>query len=147
MHTAVRSIVVALPWAALAGLAQGAEQVANGSFDSETAPWWATQNLAMEIRDGQLCTAVPAPTVNPWDAIIGQDGFTLVKGEGYSFSFRATGDPRGPVRALVQMPRDPYTSYVSATPVVTPGGETVSVEFTSPVDMDDAQIVFQVGSS
>ncbi len=147
MRGLLRGLVVVVATMGLAGGARAAEQVVNGGFDADTAPWWATQNLTMEIRDGELCTAVPAPTVNPWDVIIGQDGFTLVQGEGYTFSFRATGDPQGPVRALVQMPRDPYTSYVSATPTVTTDGELVTVQFTSPVDIEDAQIVFQVGGS
>jgi endoglucanase len=147
MPTPLRSIAFALSWLVLAGTTPAAEQVVNGGFEAETTPWWATQNLAIEIRDGELCAAVPAPTINPWDAIIGQDGFTLVKGEGYTFSFRASGEPQGPVRALVQMPRDPYTSYVSATPTVMPEGDVYAAEFTSPVDMEDAQIVFQVGGS
>src|SRR5687768_10117683 len=100
---------------ALTSFANAAELVANGAFDDATG-WWATQNLTIEIRDGQLCTLVPGGTTNPWDAIVGTNDLPLKKGETYDFSFAYRGDPSGPVRALVQMPEDPYTSYTEATP-------------------------------
>lgn len=150
MSAAVLTLAVA---GSLVGVpAHGADQVVNGGFDEgATNPWWATQNLvpSLAVADGRLCMKVPGidGTVNPWDAIVGQNDFKLKKGEGYTFSFTASGDPRGPVRALVQMPVDPYTSYVSATPLALPEGGTTTVQFTSPVDRDDAQIVFQVGGA
>jgi endoglucanase len=146
---ATSALVVVVPGIMVGVPAFAAEQIVNGTFDSETAPWWATENLmpTMAVVDGRLCTTVPGieGTTNPWDAIVGINDLKLVKGEGYTFSFTASGDPRGPVRALVQMPVDPYTSYVSATPLALPEGETTTLQFTSPVDRDDAQIVFQVG--
>lgn len=124
-----------------------AEQVKNRSFDENADGWWQTQNLTPAVKDAELCMTVPGPTVNPWDVIVGQNDLVLKKGETYAFSFKAKGDPKGPVRALVQMPADPYTSYVSLTPEAKPEGEVHTRSFTSPVDMTDAQIVFQVGGS
>lgn len=131
---------------ALTSIALSAELVANGGLDDLTG-WWATQNLEMKIVQGQLCTIVPAGTVNPWDAIVGTNDLPLKKGESYEFSFQYRGDPNGPVRALVQMPVDPYTSYTEATPRATPEGKIATRTFKSPVDRPDGQIVFQVGGS
>jgi endoglucanase len=123
------------------------ELVANGDFAAGMDPFWATQNLTPEIVDGRLCATVPGGLANPWDAIIGQGGLTLIKGESYHFAFTATGDPRGPVRALAQMPVDPWTAYITLTPTATPEGERYEGSFVSPVDRDDAEVVFQVGGS
>src|SRR5690349_787459 len=100
---------------ALTSFAGAAELVSNGGFD-DTSGWWATQNLKLESVGGQLCTIVPGGTTNPWDAIVGTNDIPLKKGETYDFSFQYRGEPSGPVRALVQMPVDPYTSYTEATP-------------------------------
>jgi endoglucanase len=124
-----------------------AELIGNGRFDSETAPWWATENLTPELRDGRLCAVVPGGLANPWDAIVGVNDLALVEGESYRFAFSAAGDPKGPVRALVQMPVDPYTSYVSLTPTAVPEGVASETSFVSPVSREDAQVVFQVGGA
>ncbi|MBX3576900.1 MAG: glycoside hydrolase family 9 protein [Rhizobiaceae bacterium] len=125
--------------------ARAAELAVNGEFDAGQEPWWATPNLTPVVQDGKLCADVPGGTNVPWDAIIGQDGIGLVKGETYSLSFIASGTRGGPVRALVQMPRAPYDYYVGLTPNVTSESAIYQAGFTSPVTMDDAQIVMQVG--
>jgi len=126
------------------------ELVVNGTFDDgTTAPFWTTGNLTptAAVVDGQLCTVVPAGTVNPWDAIIGQDNISLVEGTDYTFSFFASGDPTGPVRALVQLPVDPFTAYITLNQSPVPGGAVYSGSFTSPVTLPTAQVAFQVGGS
>jgi endoglucanase len=127
--------------------ALAAELIGNGGFDSQTAPWWATENLTPELRDGRLCAVVPGGLANPWDAIIGINDLGLEEGESYRFAFFASGDPKGPVRALVQMPVDPYTSYVTLTPTALPEGAVSEASFVSPVSRQDAQVVFQVGGA
>jgi endoglucanase len=127
--------------------AQAADQATNGAFDDGQTGWWATENLTPELRDGQICAAVPGGLTNPWDAIIGQDDVALEKGESYEFSFRASGDPKGPVRALVQENKAPWTAYIETVPQTMPGGEVYSVQFRSLVDNPAAQIVFQVGGA
>jgi endoglucanase len=145
--TRLPRLLVAVSLASLSGVvaAQAAELAVNGEFDNGHQPWWATQNLSLRVEDGKLCTDVPGGTNVPWDAIIGQDNIKLERGKTYLFSFTATGNPGGPVRALVQMPRDPWDSYVGLTPSVTPEPTIHHVGFTSPVSMDDGQIVLQVG--
>ncbi len=127
--------------------AEGPEQIVNGTFDSGTDPWWHTADLTFDATGGRLCADVPGGTVNPWDAIIGQSGIALVKGETYAVSMYGSADPAKPAKVLVQMPADPYTAYLTATPQLAPDGGTYSYTFTSPVDISDAQVQFQLGGS
>jgi endoglucanase len=123
------------------------DQITNGSFDDDLVPWWGTENLVLAHEDGRLCTDVPGGTSNPWDAIVGQDDVALVAGETYAFSFFASAAPGRVARAFVQLPVDPYTQYVAAAPELSPSGNVYRYTFTSPVDLDDAQVVFQLGGS
>jgi endoglucanase len=125
--------------------AVAAEQVLNGTFDGGVEPWWTTGNLAAVNRDGRLCVDVPGGLTNPWDAIVGQNGIQLSEGEGYTLSFEASGDPQGRVRALVQMPVDPYTEYLTIRSVHGPQAEDRSLGFIAPVSRRDAQVTFQLG--
>ncbi|MEV7965020.1 glycoside hydrolase family 9 protein [Sphaerisporangium sp. NPDC088356] len=132
---------------ASSALVEGPEQIVNGTFDSGSAPWWHTANLTFDTSGGRLCADVPGGTVNPWDAIIGQDNIPLVKDETYAFSVHGSADPSKVGRALIQLPTDPYTAYLVANPELGPDGATYSYTFTSPVDLPNAQVVFQIGGS
>jgi endoglucanase len=127
--------------------AEGPEQILNGTFDNGHAPWWGTANVTLDSTSGQLCADVPGGTVNPWDAIIGQDNIRLVAGETYKFSFFGSANPNRVAKALIQLPTDPYTQYVSANPELSVSGNTYSYTFTSPVDLPNAQVAFQLGGS
>ena len=135
----------ALAFALAGSSAMSAELAVNGEFDAGQQPWWGTANLAPAAKDGKLCADIPGGTSNPWDAIIGQSDIKLVKGETYSLSFTASGNPQGPVRAVVQMSTAPYDFYVSLTPMVSADATDHQAGFASPVTMDNAQIVLQVG--
>src|SRR4051794_5296459 len=74
------TVFTALP-AAQAG-ADEVEQVRNGTFDTTSDPWW-TSNVTAGLSGGQLCAEVPGGTTNRWDAAVGQNDITLVKGESY----------------------------------------------------------------
>ncbi|MEV7808365.1 glycoside hydrolase family 9 protein [Microbispora sp. NPDC088329] len=126
---------------------EGPEQIPNGTFDTTTDPWWHTGNLNFELADGRLCSDIPAGTANPWDAIIGLNDIPLVKDETYAFSFFATANPGKVARAYVQLPTDPYTQYAAAAPELSVSGNTYTYTFTSPVDLSNAQVVFQLGGS
>ncbi|GIF63272.1 endoglucanase [Asanoa ishikariensis] len=143
-------VVAVLAGTALNGspaAAEGPEQIVNGTFGSGHAPWWATGNLTLDSSSGQLCADVPAGTVNPWDAIIGQDNVPLVAGETYEFRFFGTATPARVGKALIQLPVDPYTQYLSATPELSVSGNDYTYTFTSPVDLPNAQVAFQIGGS
>ncbi|WP_157529843.1 glycoside hydrolase family 9 protein [Microtetraspora niveoalba] len=128
-------------------LADGPEQIPNGTFDTTADPWWHTGNLTFDLDGGRLCADVPGGTVNPWDAIIGLNDIPLVKDETYAFGFFASATPGKVVRALVQLPVDPYTQYLSAAPELSVSGNAYAYTFTSPVDLPNAQVAFQIGGS
>ena len=131
----------------LCSQAMGTELVRHGAFDVGYGDWWLTQNLMRARSDGRLCVEVPAGTRQAWDATVGQDHIKLNAGERYVFSLRASGDPAGPVRAVIQMPRAPYTDYVEIGAYPAANGKLYSRIFTSPVDTDDANLVIQLGGS
>ncbi|MFM9693206.1 glycoside hydrolase family 9 protein [Streptomyces europaeiscabiei] len=128
--------------------AQEVEQVKNGAFDTTTAPWWTTGNVTTGLTDGHLCADIPGGTTNRWDAAVGQNDITLVKGESYRFSFSASGTPQGNVlRAIVGLSAAPYDTYFEVSPQLNVSGDSYSYTFTSPVDTAQGQVGFQVGGN
>ncbi|MER6633839.1 glycoside hydrolase family 9 protein [Streptomyces sp. NPDC000987] len=146
--------LTALLGTALVGLPSGpaaadeVEQVRNGTFDSTTDPWWTTPGVTAGLSGGKLCADVPGGTANRWDAAVGQNDITLVKGETYRFSFTADGSPEGHVvRALVGLAAAPYDTWFEVSPQLSVSGDTYSYTFTSPVDTTQGQVAFQAGGS
>jgi endoglucanase len=127
--------------------AEGPEQIVNGTFDSGSDPWWHTTGITFDTTGGRLCADIPGGTVNPWDVIIGQNDIPLVKDETYAFSMYGSAAPARVGRVLIQLPVDPYTAYLTANPELGPDGAVYTSTFTSPVDLPDAQVVFQLGGS
>jgi endoglucanase len=124
------------------------EQLKNGTFDTTTEPWWTTSNVTAGLSDGQLCADVPGGTANRWDAAVGQNDVTLVKGESYKVSFFAKGSPEGHVvRAIVGLQVAPYDTYFEVSPQLSVSGNSYSYTFTSPVDTAQGQVGFQLGGS
>ncbi|MFC4061391.1 glycoside hydrolase family 9 protein [Planomonospora corallina] len=150
LSTALAATALALapsPAAAEPEPAEGPEQIVNGTFDTGTAPWWSTANTALGLDDGRLCADIPGGTANPWDVIIGQNDIALVKDETYAFSFHGTASPGRVAKALIQLPVDPWTQFLAVNPELSVSGNDYSYTFTSPVDLPNAQVVFQVGGS
>ncbi|MGY1495606.1 glycoside hydrolase family 9 protein [Streptomyces sp. QTS52] len=146
--------VTALLAAALTALPAGPagaeeiEQVRNGTFDTTTAPWWTTSNVTAGLSDGGLCADVPGGTTNRWDAAVGQNDITLVKGESYRFTFRALGTPNGHVvRAIVGLSVSPYDTYFEVSPQLSVSGDAYTYTFTAPADTAQGQVGFQLGGS
>ncbi|MFJ6080244.1 glycoside hydrolase family 9 protein [Streptomyces sp. NPDC092369] len=124
------------------------EQLKNGTFDTTTEPWWTTSNVTAGLSGGQLCADVPGGTTNRWDAAVGQNDLTLVKGESYKFAFTASGSPTGHVvRAIVGLQAAPYDTYFEVSPELSVSGDTYAYTFTSPVDTTQGQVAFQAGGS
>ncbi|GAB3411167.1 glycoside hydrolase family 9 protein [Flindersiella endophytica] len=129
------------------GLAdEPAEQIVNGGFDTETAPWWWTGNVPAQLTDGRLCAEIPGGTSNPWDAIIGQNNIALVNGESYEFSFSAQASAPITVRANVQLADPPFTAEISQ-PVALGDDQTYTYSFTSLTDTAAGSVQFQIGGS
>jgi endoglucanase len=147
--TAVLAVValIGMPVASGRAVADPANQIVNGTFDSGHAPWWGTSNITLDSSSRQLCANVPGGTSNPWDIIIGQDNIALIAGESYQMSFVATGAPAGIGKALVQLPVEPWTQYLSINLALAPDTHTFTGAFTSPVSLPNAQVVFQIGGN
>ncbi|WP_371667725.1 glycoside hydrolase family 9 protein [Streptomyces sp. NBC_00289] len=146
--------LAALLGAALTALPAGpaaadeVEQIRNGTFDTTTAPWWTTANVTAGLSGGQLCAEVPGGTANRWDAAVGQNDITLVKGESYRFTFTANGSPAGHVvRAIVGLSVSPYDTYFEVSPQLSVSGDAYTYTFTSPVDTTEGQVALQAGGS
>ncbi|MFG1704985.1 glycoside hydrolase family 9 protein [Nonomuraea sp. M3C6] len=139
--------MVALSPTTAATADEGPEQIVNGTFDAGTAPWWGTGNVTLAVNEGRLCADIPGGTVNPWDVIIGQNDIQLVAGDTYAYGFGASTTPAKVGRALVQLPVDPYTQYLSAAPELSVSGNDYSYTFTAPVSLPNAQVAFQLGGS
>ncbi|MFB4276626.1 MULTISPECIES: glycoside hydrolase family 9 protein [unclassified Nonomuraea] len=133
--------------AAHAAADEGPEQIVNGTFDTGTAPWWGTGNVTLAVDGGRLCADIPGGTANPWDVIIGQNDIPLVEGETYAYRFFAAATPAKVGRALIQLPVDPWTQYLSAAPEMSVSGNSYSYTFTAPASLPNAQVVFQLGGS
>ena len=120
----------------------GTEQVANGGFDDGIAGWTSMYPNAAVI-DGFGCVTVP-PATGAYGAGIGQL-VTLDPDTDYSFTFTAklldgSGTP-GPIRAVVQLPRDPYTQYLPEQAIAGQLGTTPTdfeFNFTTPADLPPA---------
>jgi endoglucanase len=126
--------------------ADGPELISNGTFEDGHAPWWGTPNLTLDSSSGQLCADIPGGG-NPWDTIIGYNGVPLQNGESYVYKFFATATPARTIKAIIQLPMEPWTAYVTANPELSVSGNEYTYSFTSPVDLPDAQIVFQLGGA
>ncbi len=129
-----------------AGAADGPELIVNGDFaDGTTAPWWWTGNTEGVVVDGQLCADIPGGTVNPWDAIIGQNDLPLTAGESYELTYTATSTVPITSRTAVQQAEEPYATELSVVDTITDEPEPISHVFNVGADNDAAQLVFQVG--
>ncbi|MFC6895604.1 carbohydrate binding domain-containing protein [Nonomuraea dietziae] len=126
---------------------EGPEQIVNGTFETGTTPWWSTANTSIAVSEGRLCADIPGGTANPWDVIIGLDGVPLVAGETYAYRYSASAGPARVARALIQLPVDPWTQYLSASPALGPEPGAHHHVFTAPVSLPNAQVAFQLGAA
>ncbi|MEO3839903.1 glycoside hydrolase family 9 protein [Streptomyces sp. B22F1] len=136
---------LAAPGAAAAD--EGPELILNGGFDAGTAPWWFTPDSPGTVVDGRLCADVPAGTVNPWDAIIGQDALPITAGETYALRYTATATTPVTIRTNVQQAVEPWGQFFSSADQVTETATTFEHVFTATAADDAAQLAFQIGGS
>jgi len=122
------------------------EQLVNGSFDAGKDPWFNTGNAPADVVGGQLCAQIPGGTTNPWDAIVGQNGVTLVNGDSYTFRFDASASKPLTIRALVGLSDAPFTTATDQAPQLTTSMQTFTYTFTANADWaTTGQVAFQVG--
>ncbi|WP_200940538.1 glycoside hydrolase family 9 protein [Cellulomonas sp. Leaf334] len=141
------AVVLLLATAVPAAAVDGPELIPNGSFDTEAAPWWTTPDMVADTSSGSLCVDVPGGSSTAWSSIVGVDGVPLVKGETYRFGFTVSGTAEVPIRALVQMNTEPWTSTSEVGPIMQAEPQPYEVGFTSTMDWPAGQVVFQVGGA
>ena len=128
--------------------AQIGENVRNGDFSAGTDQWFTTGNLTPTIVDGRLCVDVPGGTVNPWDAIIGQNDIALVQGVSYTYSYELSSSVDNKnARALVGLAVDPFDAYFTANELLTTTTASSSNTFEQTTSTDLGQVAFQIGGS
>ena len=128
--------------------AQIGENVRNGDFSAGTDQWFTTGNLTPTIVDGRLCVDVPGGTVNPWDAIVGQNDIALVQGVSYTYSYELSSNvDEKNARALVGLAVDPFDAYFTANELLTTTTSSSSNTFEQATSTDLGQVAFQIGGS
>lgn len=121
------------------------ERVLNGTFDTGKDPWWS--NIPADVADGRLCAQIPAGTVNPWDAMIGQDDVPLESGQPYTVRFEASASRPVQFRTALQQAAAPYGTVLNQPVSVDTTPKTVEFTATSPVTDTHGQVSFQAGGA
>lgn len=127
----------------------GPQLMGTTSFEDGEGEWWVSEDLAdsLTTETGALCVAPAGGTPSAWSSIVGIDNIPLVKGESYEFSFTIKGTSEHRIRALVQMNEPPWTDTFEANPETTADFTTHTFNFTSALDWEPGQIVFQIGGN
>jgi endoglucanase len=127
--------------------AEEVEHIDNGTFEGNTAPWWASENTPIASVDGRLCAEVPGGQANPWDASIGHGNIPLVDGDAYQLTFTASATAPVTIRANVQLDEVPYTTVLSRDVALTATPQTFTYDFGGSLDSENGVFTFQLGGS
>jgi endoglucanase len=138
--------LLALPLSAVPAHAAPVEHILNGTFDSGTAPWWATSNTSLTADAGRACANVPAGSVNPWDVSIGHNDIPLIDGAKYTLTFSASASTATTVKANVQLNEAPFTAALSRDVALTPTAQTFTYAFTAGLNSTNGTLTFQLGA-
>jgi endoglucanase len=135
---------VAIPSPALA---DGAEQISNGNFNTGIPPWTSYGVAAGSTRlvDGALCVDAVDGTVNPWNAAIVLSNLPGVTGASYALSFRARASANVTVKSIFQHGSGAFEQAVSGSPAVGDAFQTYRFTGASPLSFQDGQVAFQIG--
>ena len=114
---------------------------------SMAGEWWATDNVKLEYRRGRLCGWVEGGTAQPWDAIVGLNGLALQEDEHYRFSITVSGNPGGPLRALVQEAAEPWTAEAQIQRRLDDSQQILTEDFTATETRPNVQLAFQIGGA
>ena len=91
---------------------------------------------------------MPGGTVNPWDAIVGQNDIALEEGVTYRYSYDVSSSVDGKNAArLVGLSVDPFTAYFTSNELLTTATTSSSNTFEQPATTAHGQVAFQIGGS
>lgn len=123
------------------------EILVNGTFDTESKPWWTNAGMTPDVSTDELCVTVP-DVADPWGAIVGQNDLALRSGSQYTLTFTARADRAVTIKPIVQ-PTDSTagTPYLSRSLAVGTTEVTTTYTFTTPEgDLPVSnQVAFQLG--
>ncbi|MER6013635.1 glycoside hydrolase family 9 protein [Streptomyces bluensis] len=123
------------------------EKIFNGCFNEGTDGWFSDDRTPVSAVDGKLRADVPGGTTNPWEAIIGQNDILLQQGRPYTLSFSASASRPVRVRVRVQPGEPPFDPAPLTQDVDLGPEQSYTFTFTSGLDTDRGQVVFQIGGN
>ncbi len=129
--------------ATAAGADPGAEQITNGTFDTDLAGWNSFPSAS--VVDGRGCVDVPAATA-PYQAGLLQE-VPMVAGETYAFHYEALTVPATTANVRVVIQGGPDINYAEFLPSqkhpLTPDAQAFDSTFTADRDYPNATVAFQ----
>lgn len=111
------------------------ELLRNGQFTNGNDDWWVA-GAEFTTNDSEGCINITKPGSKPWDVILGQGGFGLIKGTSYTLEFSARADVNTTFKALIQHEGAPYTKYFSQDVSVTNKSAPYTFTFTQQESSD-----------
>lgn len=122
--------------------------VINGSFDTDSAPWWVSGIIegSLSIETGELCVGVPGGSVTPWSVMVGQGGVPLTEGTGYAFEFTARATASVTIKGLVGEPDGEYREFSTINAALLAEPQTFRQEFVMGASDYVPQVAFQIGA-
>jgi endo-1,4-beta-xylanase len=134
--------------------ANAANLLTNGTFDTETAPWWGNSSMTsdpvaastMAVTEGKLCVTITSGGKNPWDVVLGYSGLALSANKYYRIAFSITSDVERPIKFKTGLGAAPYSDYFLKTITVGPTAKDVDVTYLNLREDPMTQFQFQIGT-
>ena len=129
--------------------AAGDELTPGGDFSAGAGAWWATPDMipSIDTSSGAFCVDVPGGGGDPWSSIVGIDNVVLTAGEHYRLAATLSGTAPRTIRVLAQQGASPWTATFEANPTMTVDPTALEWAFTSTLDLQTGQLVFQIGGA
>ncbi|MEU8360486.1 glycoside hydrolase family 6 protein [Nonomuraea sp. NPDC048882] len=136
--------------AAPAPASAAAQLIANGTFDTTTAPWAALGQTTVTLEQQAMRIQVRQNVANPWDAMVASPtAAALNPGKSYTLSFDAYSTAAFTAKATVQYTATPSSNQSLATDVpLTTTSKRYTFPFTAAqAGATAAEVTFQLGGS
>lgn len=125
----------------------------NGDFSSsELDPWvlnaWNDATATGDVSNGEFTVNINGLGEYVYDIQLVQRNVPLETGKDYRLTFDASAAAARDMDIIIQMPDDPWTTYVSDTVDLTTEKQSFTVDFTMEEETDlDARVGFNFGNS